>query len=44
MAANVGDFSAARMRERDFEKKGLAEGEELTSNILSQDFALLRST
>jgi hypothetical protein len=40
----IGDFSAHVRRQRILDKEALAEGEELDSNILSQDFAPVRTT
>jgi hypothetical protein len=38
----IGDFCALVGRQRILDEDALAEGEELDSNILSQDFALVR--
>jgi hypothetical protein len=40
----IGDFSALVRRHRILDEDALAEGEELDSNILSQDFAPVRTT
>ena len=40
----IGDFSALERRQRILDEDALAEGEELESNILSQDFATLRES
>jgi hypothetical protein len=38
----IGDFSALVRRQRILDEESLAEGEELDSNILSQEFAPVR--
>jgi hypothetical protein len=40
----IGDFSAHVRRQRILDKDALAEGEELEPNILSQEFAPVRTT
>jgi hypothetical protein len=40
----IGDICALVRRQRILDEDALAEGEELESNILSQDFALVRSS
>jgi len=40
----IGDFSALVRRQRILDEDALAEGEELDSNILSQEFAPVRTT
>jgi hypothetical protein len=42
MPAITGDFSELKVGRRNLREEGLAEGEELYSNILSQNFALFR--
>jgi hypothetical protein len=40
----IGDFCALVRRQRILDEDALAEGEELDSNLLSQDFAPVRTT